>query len=260
MYAGVPSTLPAWVNWSSPPRRLTTTVPAATVASGSDGPPLAEHLGQPPVHHLHLAEATDHDVGGLEVAVDHPVRVGVRHRLARLLKHRHEPPPVVAGVGAVLEEVVERLPLDELHGHEQASVGEGAEVVDGGDRGVLELGRDAGLVGEPPGGRGRRAELVLEDLDGHLAAEDGVSGTVDDAHPAAGDLGEELVPAAGRRQRVRAGGTCRVRRGGRLVRVAGGPGRGGVGGRPAGPWEAAGVVGHEKPLVRVGVAPILSPA
>jgi len=49
-----------------------------------------QHLGESPVHDLDLAEAADHDVARLEVAVEDPVGVRVGHRLADLLEHRQE--------------------------------------------------------------------------------------------------------------------------------------------------------------------------
>jgi hypothetical protein len=55
-----------------------------------------------------------------------------------------------------------------------------------GDGRVLQLSGDARLVGEAAGGAGVGGELVLQHLDGHLAAEHGVHGyevnTVSFAH------------------------------------------------------------------------------
>ena len=113
-----------------------------------------QSLGEPPVHHLHFAEGPDHDVGRLQVAVDDPVGVGVADRLAELLEDGQESPPVVAGVGAVLEEVLEGAALDQLHGQKRPAVGQGAQFMDGGDARVLELSGDVGLGAEA--GRGRR--------------------------------------------------------------------------------------------------------
>ena len=60
----------------------TTTELGAGVLAGLLG--LVDHLGQAPVEHDHLAEAAEHDVFGLQVAVDHAARVGVADRLADL--------------------------------------------------------------------------------------------------------------------------------------------------------------------------------
>ena len=81
-----------------------------------------------------------------------PVGVGVPDRLAHLLEHRQEPPAVGRRVGPLLEQLVERPPLDELHRQERPAVGQGADLVDRRDAGVLELAGDPRLVEEPAGG------------------------------------------------------------------------------------------------------------
>jgi hypothetical protein len=58
-------------------------------------PALGLYLGQAPVHELHLAEGADHHVGRLQVAVDHPLAVRVRHRLADRLEDGQEARKVV---------------------------------------------------------------------------------------------------------------------------------------------------------------------
>jgi hypothetical protein len=58
---------------------------------------------------------------------------------------------------------------------------------------VLKLPGDAGLVGEPPGRPGVRRVLLLKHLDGDLAAKGEVSGAVNGAHAAAGDLLAEQI-------------------------------------------------------------------
>jgi hypothetical protein len=51
---------------------------------------LADEPRQAPVHHEDLAEAPDHHVARLQVAVDHALRVGVAHRLRELEQHRRD--------------------------------------------------------------------------------------------------------------------------------------------------------------------------
>ena len=63
--------------------------------------PLGQHLGQPPVHHLHLAERPHHDVGRLQVAVDHPLGVGIGHRLRHLQGDPQQARPIGRRVGAL---------------------------------------------------------------------------------------------------------------------------------------------------------------
>ena len=73
-------------------------------SASSAAPPSAQDLGQAPVHHLDLAERADHDVRGLQVAVDHAAGVGIGHRLADLLEDREEPGQVVGRGSALGEE------------------------------------------------------------------------------------------------------------------------------------------------------------
>ena len=123
-----------------------------------------QDLGQAPVHHLHLAEGADHDVGRLEVAVDHAAGVGVGHGLGDGLEDRQEPGAVVVGLLAVLQQLGKRVPLDQLHGEEGPEVGEGAQLVDRHDARMLELAADLGLLDEPAHHGGVVAEVVAESL------------------------------------------------------------------------------------------------
>ena len=77
------------VSWRS-------SLPASCVVG--DAAP-GQDLGQAPVHHLDLAEAADHHVRRLQVAVDHAAGVGVGHRLGDWLEDRQEPGLVVGGSG-----------------------------------------------------------------------------------------------------------------------------------------------------------------
>ena len=99
------------------------TVSCSPLASPlSPAPPsCAMHLGEAPVHDLHLAEGADHDVRRLEVAVDHAAGVGVGDRLADLLEDREEAAPrSSAGVGPLVEQRGERAAVDQLHGEVRA--------------------------------------------------------------------------------------------------------------------------------------------
>ena len=51
-----------------------------------------QHLGQSPIHHLHLAKRPDHNVGWLQIAMNNPARVRVRHRLTDMLEDADELP------------------------------------------------------------------------------------------------------------------------------------------------------------------------
>ena len=131
MYAGVPSSDPASVSVPKLPagpllRAVRISVPSSAWCCAA-GPllvgdaALGQHLGQAPVHDLHLAERADHDVRGLQVAVDHPLGVGIRQRLRHLQGDVQQPRPVLRRVGPFAQEGGQGLALDELHGEEGAS-------------------------------------------------------------------------------------------------------------------------------------------
>ena len=89
MKAGVPMRLPAWVCEPDSGAGLTCVhacVSSADSASVVPASSLAENFGQSPVHHLDLAEGADHHVGGLEIAMNHAVGVGVADGLANGLE------------------------------------------------------------------------------------------------------------------------------------------------------------------------------
>ena len=157
---------------------------------------LGQHLGQAPVHDLHLAERPDHDVGRLQVAVDHALGVGVRQRLATCKAIAQEARPVRRRVGALGQQRRQGLALDQLHG-EEGPVAEAADVVDGHDAGVLQLPADLRLLEEPPRHLGPVGVLLQQHLDRQVAAQVHVAAAQHRAHAAAGDLAEELVAVAG---------------------------------------------------------------
>ena len=93
-----------------------------------------------------------------------------------------------------LQDVPERLSLDELHGDENRRVRR-PDVVDRDDVVVVEAGGRARFLLEPlvPVGIGR--ELGREHLDRHVAPEAGVPRAVDLPHPAGAERREDLVRA-----------------------------------------------------------------
>ena len=166
-----------------------------------NGPAPRQDLGQAPVHHLHLAEAADHDVRRLEIAVDHSPGVRVRHRLRHLEEDGEQPRPVVPRPATVAEDLGQGTALDQLHGEERPAIGEGAELVDRHDPRVLELAGDLRLLDEAADQLGLVAVLLQEDLDGQVAAQVGVAALEHGPHAAPGDLAQDLERSAPVRRR-----------------------------------------------------------
>ena len=86
--------------------------------------------------------------------------------------------------------------LDQLHGEIGPAIGEGAQLVDRHDAGVLELAADLGLLDEAADQFGLVLVALEQDLHGQVAAQVGVASLEHGPHAAAGDLAEELVPVA----------------------------------------------------------------
>jgi hypothetical protein len=118
-------------------------------------PRVLEDARDAPVEHVHLAEVAEHDVLGLEVAVNHTTAVGERYGLAHATHRRQQAPPRVGlrggGVAAPkpLDDCGEGEAVDPLHREERRAVGPRPEVVDRDDAGVLELPLHQRLAHEP---------------------------------------------------------------------------------------------------------------
>jgi elongation factor G len=139
--------------------------------------------------------AGDEDVGGLDVAVHHPLGVGVLQGLGDLPDdvadalevHRRFAPQQLLEVGAA----------DELHGDEGGAVLVD-HVVDGNDVGV---GEDAGALRLADEALPALAQLLVlhlpdaEGLERHQPADEGVLGQIHHPHRTLADLVEDLIPA-----------------------------------------------------------------
>ena len=151
MKAGVPIRLPAWVcepdlRCGADLRPRLRLLRRQCIRCGRAS--LAEHFGEPPVHHLDLAEGADHDVGGLQIAMNNAVGVGVADGLAHGLEDGQQPAALGRWVGPLLQDGFECAPLDELHGQERPAIGEGADLMHGRDARVLQLASDPRLTEE----------------------------------------------------------------------------------------------------------------
>jgi len=146
------------------------------------GQPEVADVGRP----LPVGALLQEDVGGLEVPVD---QLHVVHHVHRLGHQGHdggrlpgrELPPGLLEVRA----------QHQLHGHPQAALVV-VHVVDPADVRVDHPGVDLGFVHEPDQGGGLD---VLQDLQGHRAAQHHVPGLVDLAHAAPAQERAEDVPA-----------------------------------------------------------------
>ena len=146
-------------------------------------------LGEAEVEELRLPAGRHPHVRRLQVAVDDTLAVRGVERVCHLdaeVQERREldrPPP---------DPLAKRLPLEELHRDEPLPLVR-VDVVDGADAGVVEGGGGARLALEALEGLGFPGEALGQELERHRAAEPGVLGLVDDAHPAAAELLDHAV-------------------------------------------------------------------
>ena len=80
---------------------------------------LPQEPGDAPVHDVDRAELPDHDVLGLEVAVDHTASVSERDGLADLLEDRQEPGAILETVHRFGEQLRQGSSLDQPHAEER---------------------------------------------------------------------------------------------------------------------------------------------
>jgi hypothetical protein len=119
---------------------------------------------------------------------------------------------------ALAQPIPDVLALDVLPDHVEAAVGQAGEVVEDGDVGVLDLGRQPGLADEALLRYGIGGQVLAQDLDHPQLLQVDVAHEVDLAHAAAGEALDHLVFA--------------VEDGPRLARAQG---------RPPGPVEATSI-------------------
>jgi hypothetical protein len=176
------------------------------VGRGADGGPgrgeeraglhLVRRLRDPEVGDLHAPVRRDHQVLGLEVAVDDPVLLGEREPGEQPLEHAAD-----LRERQVPDERPQRAALDVLH----RDVGRPVVlevVVHGDDVRVAQGAGDARLAQEPLRERGVRRVERRELLERDEAVEIGLAGEIDHRHATPPDLTEDLV-AADRLQDVR---------------------------------------------------------
>ena len=156
---------------------------------GVDCPRNAE-VGHPRV------AAREHDVLGLDVAVNDPAGMGIPQRLGDLVRHLEG--VVERQLLLALHAVTERLPRDVGHDVVQqpparvAGRLDHAAVEEGEDVRMVELGGDGDLAEEPLGAE-RVGEFRVEDLDRHRAIVLEVVREVDGGHAALAELALDAV-------------------------------------------------------------------
>ncbi len=136
----------------------------------------------------------EHDILGLDVAVDHALAVRVAQRggdFPRDAQSLGERQPRLAG-----EPAPQRLSLNVRHDVVEKSVGR-AGVDQGEDAGVIQPGCDRDLALETLE-LDARGEMRMENLDGDRTAVLQVPGQIDGRHAAAADLPLQVIPVAER--------------------------------------------------------------
>ena len=212
MYAGVPTAEPAIVSLLpecdagrsvSSAHRLGRRVVAA------------DDLGQSPVDHQGLAVGAQHDIGRLQVAMDHAPAVGVGDRVADVDEPAQELAEGQGALGRIAAECASarwnrsmaslRLsPADEPHGVERPALVVRAQAVDRHDAGMLQPAGDLGLEQEA-GAAGRVVGVLgLDLLERDLAVQLRIHRDEYHADPAPGVVPQETEPASFRRRLAQA--------------------------------------------------------
>ena len=146
--------------------------------------------GEPEVGHLDLAVAADDDVLWLDVAVDEAGRVGGAQRQQDRLEDRDRLARRQRRL--LVDDVAQRLALDELHREEDVTVVL-ALVVYGDDVGVAEAGGRPGLAAEALDEDVVGRESGSHDLEGDVALEACVQRHVDRGHASVCEVREDAV-------------------------------------------------------------------
>jgi hypothetical protein len=147
------------------------------------------HFGKPEIQDLRVAPPADEHVRRFDVAMDDAVRVRRLDRVGDLGREVHD---ASLGQRPRLEQVLQRLPLEQFHHQEAASLVL-AEVVDGADIGMIERRGGARLPLETLDRGGVIREPRREELERDVASQASVLRPIDNAHSAAAEFVEDPV-------------------------------------------------------------------
>ncbi len=150
-----------------------------------------DRLGQTEVQHLDLAVGREADVGGLEVTVHYAILVRYFERLGHLGGHAR---CLVDRHGSAREPGGEVLSLDQFHGQKVHAFVLG-KIVERGDVGMIERGKEARLSFETCHALPVGSELLGEDFDGDSASQAYVARAIHLAHAADADPRFDFVVA-----------------------------------------------------------------
>jgi hypothetical protein len=168
-------------------------VSGASVASCA----IAEHrdrtgsplqLREPEVEELR-ARTSQHDVRGLEVAMDDTMAMSCVQRIGDL---RGDAQRLIELQAPLFEASGERLAVEQRH-DDEVRAPRLTDVEDAADVGVIEAGDHARLALEPDAGVGVAGDVWRQQLDGDAAIEPRVTSPIDLAHPAGADCRDDFV-------------------------------------------------------------------
>ncbi len=150
-----------------------------------------QHVREPEVQDLGPAARSDHDVAGLEIAMDDPLLVRGLERLGDPGRDRAR---AALGQRPRAQELRERLPRHQLE-HQEVDAVLAVEIEQGRDVGMEEPRQRARLEPEPPAQPLVAQRVVADHLEGDLALEAGIDGAVHLAHPTFPEAFDDLIAA-----------------------------------------------------------------
>ena len=140
---------------------------------------VADRLGEAPVDHQRLAVLADHDVAGLQVAVQHAATVGIANRVAHIHESLQQVPEDDVSLALVRvrlvvvrgDRLLQGVALDEAHRIVWPAVVVGAEAVHRNNARMLQAASDLGFQHEPAARVLVHGVLRQNLLEGHFAVE-----------------------------------------------------------------------------------------